>query len=184
MDIAIPVGFLILAVILLWFFINTKGRLVIKVCLTLLAGYYSLVTWRSLDSYEGWPTDEKMPEEFLLHWVVIKEPDKKTSDKGALFVWITSPEVKARNVLNFLGRQSTEEPRIYRLPYSLKMHEKLEKARGVLMKGKVVRGKKGGKDGQGQGGDGTRNGNGRGSSSTEQEYEFHELLPTKLPEKR
>lgn len=190
MDIAIPVGFLILATILLWFFINSKGRLSIKVGLTLLAGYYSLVTWHSLGSYKGWPSDDKMPEEFQLHWIVVKEPNKKTSDPGMIYVWLTTPDTESKNIFNFLGYKSSDmEPRIFKVPYSIKMHEQAEKARGMLMKGKVVRGKKSGKGGapgEGpikDGKQGSGNTGRNGSISQEQEYEFHELLPSKLPEK-
>jgi hypothetical protein len=193
MNIAIPIGFLILAVILLWFFINTKGKLGIKVILTLLAGYYSLVTWCSLGTYAGWATDQELPEQFIVHWVTVEEPNKKTNDPGAIYIWITSPDLGTSNMLNFLGyKPEKPEPRIYKLPYSISMHEKAEKIRGLLKKGKVVKGgKKKGKPGEGdaEGDEGKGQPNssggrpGRPSMSNKQDYEFYELLPSVLPDK-
>jgi len=192
MNIAIPIGFLILAVILLWFFINTKGKLAIKIVLTLLAGYYSLVTWSSLSTYAGWATDQEMPEEFIVHWVTIEEPNKRTHDPGAIYVWITSPDLGTNTMWNFLGyKPEKPEPRIYKLPYSTSMHEKAEKVRGLLKKGKVVKGSKRkgppGVPGEGEGAEGKgppgSSTKGRPSMSNQQEYEFHELLPSVLPEK-
>ena len=192
MSIAIPIGFLIIATILLWFFINTKGKLWIKIILTLVAGYYSLVTWCSLSSYAGWPTDTELPNEFVVHWMTVQEPNKKTQDPGAIYVWITSAELSDNTIWNFLGyKPGRPEPRIYKLPYSVSMHEKAEQVRGLLKKGKVVKGgkKKGGPGIGGEGGEGKDKANGdprqgQPSLSNQQEYEFHELLPSTLPDKR
>ena len=186
MGIAIPIGFLIMATILLWFFINTKGKLWVKVALTLVAGYYSLITWTSLDTYAGWATDAKMPDQFIVHWVMVEEPDKKTKDPGAIYLWITSPDLGANTMWNFLGyKPENPKPRIYRLPYSTDMHEKAEQIKKLLKKGKIVVGAKKG-IGEGDGGsENTTNESlkGRPSISNPQEYEFHELLPSVLPNK-
>jgi hypothetical protein len=191
MNISIPIGFLILAIILLWFFIKTKGKLGIKIALIFLAGYYSLVTWYSLDTYAGWATSQQLPDEFIVHWITIVEPDKKTKDPGNIYVWITSPNIHSNTMLNLLNyKPETYEPRIYKIPYSTSMHEKAEKVRGLLKKGKIVRGsKRKGLPGEGEPGDGKEGTglpgapSGRPSMSNIQDYEFHELLPSMLPDK-
>lgn len=192
MNIAIPIGFLILAIILLWFFIDVKGKFPVKVALILLTVYYSLVTWHSLGSYAGWPAAATPPEEFTLNWVVVREPNKTTKDAGAIYLWLTGDSNEPNTIFNiFKYKSSGHEPRAYELPYSTEMHEKAQKAKGLLMRGKVVRGKKGGKpglpgegdgDGSGKGGDSKGPGK-KGSLSNEQDYEFHELLPSVLPDK-
>lgn len=191
MNIAIPVGFLILATILLWFFIETKGRLAVKIALIIVSSYYCLVTWHSLGSYAGWPAVAHPPDEFILHWVIVNEPNKKTKDPGAIYLWLTSNEKESNTVFNIFRYKSDRlEPRAYAIPYSREMHERAQRARGLLMKGKVVRGTKKGKGAPAEGEGGNMDGKGPGSIggkrpslSNEQDFEFHELLPSVLPDK-
>lgn len=188
MNIALPIGFLILATILLWFFIYTKGKWGIKIALVLLGGFYSLVVMDSLSTYAGWATTEELPEEFRLHWIVVNEPNKKTGYKGQIYIWVGG----AKSQLSMFGYKSAQnEPRSYAVPYSLETHKKAAAALEGLKKGKIIIGKKGnGKGKPGLGGDGKDTGEGdprnRGERnfSDGQEFEFHELLPTIMPNKR
>jgi hypothetical protein len=185
MNIALPIGFLILATILLWFLIYTKGKWGIKVALIMLGGFYSLVVFDSLGTYAGWATSETLPDEFRVHWIVINEPNKKTGDKGNIYVWIGG----AKASLSVFGYKSAQaEPRSYSLPYSLEMHKKAAGALALLRKGKAVFGKKGkGKGGFGgeedDGKEGDPRNKGPRNFSRGQEFEFHELLPTIMPDK-
>lgn len=188
MGVAVPVAFLLLATLLLWFLIYTKGSIWLKVGLTLFSGYFSLVLWSSLATFAGWATDKSLPDEFMLQWAMIVEPDKKTKDPGAIYVWIMGAESDAKNPLNLLGYESEHaEPRAFKLPYSRPMHEALEEALQALKKGKSVKGQKNGKFG-GKGGQGDKegqaDGDGQNSSlSNQQDYVFHELLPPQPQQK-
>lgn len=175
-----PIGFLILAIIFLWFFIYTKGKWAIKVALILLGGFYSLVVFDSLGTYAGWATPEELPDEFQVHWIVVNEPNKKTGDKGSIYIWIGGAK-SSENVLGY--KSSVNEPRSYKIPYSLEAHKKAEAALTSLRKGKTVIGKKG-KGGKGRNdGDGEDKEGNTNSFSSGQEFEFHELLPSIMPDK-
>ena len=181
MNIAMPIGFLILAIIFLWFFIYTKGKWVIKVALILLGGFYSLVVFDSLGTYAGWATPEALPDEFQVYWIVVNEPNKKSGDKGQIYIWIGGAK-SSRNVFGHTA--GLNEPRSYKVPYSLEAHKKAEAAIAALKKGKTVVGKSGkGKKGRGDA-DGEKDGEGDAENfSVGQEFEFHELLPNAMPEK-
>ena len=80
----------------------------------------------------GWPTDDKLPPKFLLHWAVIQEPDVKLGDEGSIYVWarpISESEIEHKEwndyLLSFYDGKS--EPRAYRIPYSRELHEQTQK---------------------------------------------------------
>ena len=134
----------------------------------------------------------------IVHWVVVEEPDKKTKEKGAIYVWVTSLDNPKEDRSSsgwrnfFLSFSPTNEghPRAHVVPYSKAKHEESD---GVLTKikgGKIVIGERG-ETGEGEAeGEGTGDGEGGpqgpqggGSFSRSDGITFHELPPTKLPKK-
>ncbi|MEM3000582.1 MAG: hypothetical protein QXU32_00870 [Nitrososphaerales archaeon] len=190
MNVAIPVAFLLVTMLLLWFCIYAKGTIWIKTLAIVMCGYFSLVLWNSLGTYAGWPTTNEPPDEFILHWAIVVEPNKTENESGAIFIWITGVH-EHKNYLTFLGYSPLNmEPRAYKLPYSRQLHQAIDGAMQSLRKGRIVRGRKckhgnsdfdGGNDAGGKENNDERPGG--GSLSNEQEYQFHELLPTRLPQK-
>ena len=82
------------------------------------------------------------------------------------------------------------EPRAYRLPYTRELHEQAQQALSTLMGGGSIGGTSGGEGKQGEGsrkgeGDGAegQDGDGGGSLSRNGGIMFHDLPPTKLPDK-
>ena len=46
-----------------------------------------MVFWNATDSFLGWPANKyDMPEKSIIHWVVIKEPDKLNGNEGGIYV--------------------------------------------------------------------------------------------------
>ena len=84
-----------------------------------------------------------MPEKTLLHWVVIKEPNKLTGDKGGIYVLGESVYKEDRGVVNMFNYKIKGiKPRLFEFPYSRKLHEQLEKGvMAKLKKGQPVQGK-------------------------------------------
>lgn len=193
---AIPIAFIVLAAVLLWCLIGSKGKWWGKLILIIAVPAFGIAVWKSLDSYLGWSTPERLPNKFILIWAEVREPDKK--DPGAIYLWVQSYEpIDSKNPLDY--KPENQEPRTYKLPYSRKWHEQLEAAKALLKKGRGVvfemkgqgqgniegeEGKEGGDKGQEGRGDKSKEGkSGDSSLSQEQEYEFHELPPAKLPDK-
>jgi hypothetical protein len=128
-----------------------------------------------------------MPEKSLIHWVIIKEPNKLIRSEGRVYVLLESVDEPKYNLFaRFFGYQHEKiEPRLYGLKYTRQLHEQIEKGlMGRLRKGQPVSGRfiktKG--DGEGRNkGNGSEKGG--GSESQEQEWEFHELLPSEIHQK-
>lgn len=196
----IPIGFLIMVAILLWYNIATKGSWLIKLFLIIAVPIFGIAVWRSLDSYLGWPTPEQLPEKFILLWAEVREPNPKVGEPGKICLWTYSyKESKDGDSPGaFDYRPSVGEPRAYKLPYSRLLHQQAEQAKEMIKGGKIVvfqrkKGKgRGGGEGEGEGeeGEGTdqpgREGSGRrggrgGDSREEQEFQFYELPPPRLP---
>lgn len=128
---SIPLAFFILSALLLWLIIGVKGRWGVKAFVISLVLYSCLSIDFSLENLMGWPSDQSLPKEFHVHWVKIKEPNKKTSEKGYIYVWATDLN---RSISKqgwqgwkgyFISFQSYDptEPRAYRLDYSKDRHE-------------------------------------------------------------
>ncbi len=84
------------------------------------------VTYNSWPGILGWPTERDLPKQFYLHAVNIDEPSH-------IYLWGTDLE-------HGLGRTT---PRSYGLPYSTKLHNKVNKASRKLRKGLPVIGQVG-----------------------------------------
>ena len=128
-----------------------------------------------------------MPEKMVIHWVVIKEPNKFSDYDGRIFILAESAtEEESSALARFFGyRKEKIEPRLYGLKYERGLHEQLQGVKGKLKQGQPVAGKitKSGEQGKGKGGKGKADKKGGGSESQEQNWDFHELLPSDFHEK-
>jgi hypothetical protein len=120
----------------------------------------------------------------LVHWVVIKEPNKITGHKGAIYILLESlDEVNLSNITKFFGyRKDGVQPRQFQLQHTRELHEQMEKLRNKLKSGQPIVGKltKESKKGNGKKGEGETDKQGDGSESQKQEWQFHELLPSEI----
>ena len=190
-SIAIPLGFILMAGMLLWQLAHASGRWQTKLALTLLLAGFGFEVTNALDSYAGWPTGEEMPEDAQLLGAVIHEPSARVGDKGAIYVWVR-PLVPPQNGL-LQETPSPDEPRAFRLPYSREMHEEMEKAMQAIRAGQTIglhRGRRGGNPGQGsgqgngQGGQGQGNGLGVGMKNDDDEGLHVYALPASQPPRK
>ena len=196
---SISLAFFVLASLLLWFIIGSKGRWSVKALVIACVLYSCLSINLSLDNLFGWPSNQSMPEAFQVHWIKIKEPDKRTGEKGYIYVWATDlsgeqPETSGWKGLKgyFVSFDNYDptEPRAYRLDYSKEGHERAQGALSSLMGGGKVGGKNNGKDKGGEGkdkgkGSGKDKGKGKGDGSLSRSDDiiFHDLPPSRLPDK-
>ena len=75
--------------------------------IVLVTGLY-VAAWVGHNGLLGWPTSERMPEDFRLHWVTVTEPDKVTGADGSIFFWV--------RILDEAGLPHGD-PRAYRVPW-------------------------------------------------------------------
>lgn len=202
----IPLAFIIIAALTLWVVIGSRGWWWLKAIVVALAVLFSISLWQSLKTLEGWPTEEQLPAKFEIKWITVEEPNKKTGDKGSIYIWAKNLQPKIKKLENGLPilhkKGEKNEPRLHVLPYNRAMHKQAGNIQKQIAKGKPFygeikkgklkgqgNGKKGGKGGKGKGGkmkgqgkNSGRTGNGF-DLSNEQDPIFHELPPPVLPEK-
>ena len=188
MNIALPILLLALGGMTFWVLAESNIKWYLKTfCITAFC-LFTVIFWSTIHTFLGWPANEQdMPEKILIHWVIIKEPNKLLKLDGSIHILLESlDEVETNELSKFFGYRREElEPRLFRLSYSRGLHEQLEKMKGKLMSGRPVLGKltKDGGDGLSKKGEGNSGEKGGGSESQEQEWHFHELLPSDIHRK-
>ena len=189
MNIALPILLLVFGGLTFWVLTESSLKWYIKTACISTFCLFTIVFWSSIHSFLGWAAlEDDIPEKVLIHWVIIKEPNKFTKFNGRIYVLAESVGGADSNFLaRFFGyRKEKIEPRLYGLKYSRGLHEELEKGviprlkRGQPVAGKLSKDKAGeGIKGKGK----LTKGKGGGSESQEQEWQFHELLPSEIHKK-
>ena len=195
----IPLVFFSLFILVLWFIIGAKGHWALKAIVIAMTLHFCISIGLSLEGFAGWPSADGLPDKFMVHWIVVEEPDKRTKTGGAIYVWATDLGVQQeeskpstwRRLFLKLSPSNEGQPRAYVMPYSKGKHEESDGVLTQIRGGKVVggeRGESGGEPGDGEEGNGagdgqTEGGEGDGSFSHSDGITFHELPPTKLPKK-
>ena len=188
MNIALPILLLVFGGLTFWILNESSLKWYIRAACISAFCVFTIIFWSSIYSFLGWAANEDdMPEKVLIHWVIIKEPNKFMQFDGKIYVLLESVEEPETNrLLTFFGyKKDKAEPRLYGLGYSRELHEQLEKeVMPKLRKGQPVVGKLTKKSGEGKKvGEGKKNEKGDGSESQEQEWRFHKLLPSEIHQK-
>ena len=123
----IPIGFVLLGGLLLWFVIGSRGRWWLKLPTIALTCLFTFAVWSALDSFSGWPTAQNPPANALLVASTVDEP-------RAIYVWLVPSD--ASGLLRYRPDQS--EPRAYRLPYSRQLHEQVDRGTALAKQGRPV----------------------------------------------
>ena len=186
MNIALPILLLVFGGLTFWLLTDSSLKWYFKTACISAFCVFTVIFWSSISSFLGWPASEDdIPKKILIHWVIIKEPNKLTKSEGAIYILLESAEEDEANpLLKFFGYNKNKiEPRLYGLAYDRDLHEQLEK--GVipkLRKGQPVVGKLSKeKNGIGKGKNKEKSeSKGGGSESQNQKWHFHELLPSDI----
>ncbi len=109
-------GFVFVVVLLLALNLRTPFHWSIKSGVILLALIFYMVTLYSLPGFYGWPTNEPLPQKFLLVGMDVREP-RNESESGVIYMWVVSLQEK------------DSKPRAYELPYSPELHSRLTAAK-------------------------------------------------------
>jgi hypothetical protein len=123
----IAVGFVLLAGLLLWFVIGSRGRWWVKLPAIVVTCAFTFAVWNALGSFSGWPTDQSPPARALLLSSAVDEPK-------AIYVWLMAPTEPG--LLAY--RPTKAEPRAYRLPYSRELHQQIDRASALAKQGQPV----------------------------------------------
>ena len=186
MNIALPILLLVFGGLTFWVLTESALKWYFKTACISVFCLFTIIFWSSIGSFLGWPALESdMPEKVVIHWVVIKEPNKYTKFNGRIYVLLESTKEEGSNLFaRFFGyRKDKIEPRLYGLKYTRELHEQIEKRimprlkKGQPVSGRLTKGQnKNGKNGN----KGDSKSKGEGSESQEQDWHFHELLPSEI----
>ena len=127
----LAVGYALLAALLLNIWISTPWRTSVKLSLIAIVGLFYVGSFLGIRDIKGWATEAQMPKSFRLVWAKTEEPDKRTGTRGQIYLWVQT--------LDDAGIIDSE-PRAYKLPYSLKLAEKIQSAVNKTMSGVEVDG--------------------------------------------
>lgn len=114
-------AYVIVAVLLLSLNLYSNWHWIVKAGTSTLVVFFFVVTYHSYSAILGWPTTREVPKQFYLHAIQVVEPEH-------IYLWGTDLD-------RGTGRTV---PRAYGLPYTAKLHDKVNKASRKLRKGLPV----------------------------------------------
>ena len=126
MTVTLPILLLIFGGLTFWVLNESKLKWYFKsACITTFC-VFTVVFWSSIHTFLGWPAlEQDVPDKVLLHWAIIKEPNKLTESKGRIYLLIESGKYSAPDPLaKFFGyKKENVEPRLYGIKYNIKEDE-------------------------------------------------------------
>jgi hypothetical protein len=128
---AISAAYVVICVLLLTFGLSSRFAWWVKASVIVVTSLFFVEMFFATKGLLGWPRAGQLPARFQLLWVRVVEPDLKSSNPGAIYLWIE--EVDENNVPDGV-------PRSYRLPYSRPLADRTAKARDEIMSGKPQQG--------------------------------------------
>jgi hypothetical protein len=123
---AVSAAYVVMGVLLLSVGLTARIIWWVKAGAIVLTSFFFVEVFFASKGLLGWPATGALPPKFQLLWSRVVEPDLKLGNPGAIYLWVE--EVDENNVPSGL-------PRSYRLPYSLKLAERTNKARDEIMAG-------------------------------------------------
>ena len=128
---AIAAAYVALGVLLLTLGLASRFAWWVKAVAIVVTSVFFVEAFFATKDLLGWPRTGQLPARFQLLWVRVVEPDLKTSNPGAIYLWIEA--VDENNVPDGV-------PRSYRLAYSRPLADRAVKAREQIMSGKPQQG--------------------------------------------
>ncbi|MBX2824102.1 MAG: hypothetical protein KTR33_05185 [Gammaproteobacteria bacterium] len=117
----LTVAYIMLCALLLSLNLFSSWNWFVKVAANALVIFFFAVTYHSWPGILGWPTARDLPQSFYLHAVNVDEPH-------SIYLW-------GADLDHGLGRTV---PRAYSVPYSARLHDRVDKATRKLRKGLPV----------------------------------------------
>src|SRR5437763_17059150 len=105
---AISAAYVVLGVLLLAGGLTSPFAWWVKAAAIAITSVFFVEAFFPTKSLLGWPGSGRLPARFQLLWTRVVEPDPKSANAGAIFLWVE--EVDDNNV-------PSGTPRSYRLPY-------------------------------------------------------------------
>ena len=124
---AMGLSYALLGLVLLVLLVFARLDWRLKAGLIVLTSAFYIVDYQGARSLLGWASPEALPSSFKLLGARIVEPHSLAGDNGAIFLWVE--EIDAQNY-------PSGDPRLFRLPYDVKLAERTEAAVRASAEGK------------------------------------------------
>jgi len=124
--IAISAAYVVMGLLLLSVGLTAPFRWWVKASAIVVVSGFFIEVFFATKGLLGWPGMGRLPHRFQLLWTRVVEPDPKTHDAGAVFLWVE--EVDDNDV-------PSGTPRSYRLAYTKPLAQRSLKARDEIMAG-------------------------------------------------
>ena len=128
---AIAAAYVVLGVLLLTLGLSSRLAWWVKAAAIVVTSVFFVEAFFAIKNLLGWPRTGQLPPRFQLLWARVVDPDLKSGNPGAIYLWIEA--VDDNNVPDAV-------PRSYRLPYSRPLADRSAKARDEIMSGKPQQG--------------------------------------------
>jgi hypothetical protein len=128
---AISAAYVVIGMLLLAVGLASSFSWWVKAAAIVLTSVFFIEAFFATKDLLGWPRTGQLPPRFQLLWARVVEPDVKSGNAGAIYLWIEA--VDENNVPDGV-------PRSYRLPYSRPLADRSAKARDEIMSGKPQQG--------------------------------------------
>ena len=128
---AISAAYVVIGALLLTVALASRVAWWVKAAAIVVTSAFFVEAFFATKDLLGWPRTGALPGRFQLLWARVVEPDSKSGDRGAIYLWIE--EIDDNNVPDGV-------PRSYRLPYSRPLADQSARARDEIMKGKPQQG--------------------------------------------
>jgi len=87
MNIALPILLLVFGGLSFWVLNESSVKWYIKTACISAFCLFTIIFWSSIHSFLGWAAlEDDMPDKVVIHWVIIKEPNKLTRFNGRIYV--------------------------------------------------------------------------------------------------
>lgn len=129
------IALVVLAGLLLWFIIGSRGKWWVKLPLIVIVPAFMFLVWASLSSFTGWPSTNTPPNlsQYIYGYTI--EPNKVEHIKGGVYVWLI-PQKNQKGIFDYKPTQG--EPRAYVLSYTPKLEQQISAANKAVTHGKTV----------------------------------------------
>ena len=137
--VAISFAYVAIGVLLLSLGLASRLAWWIKATAIVVTSTFFIVVFFATNGLLGWPGRGPLPARFQLLWTRVVEPDVRSGDAGAVYLWVEATD--DNNVPSGV-------PKSYRLPYSRPLADRSLKAQDEIMAGHPQQGLAGDLDGQ------------------------------------
>jgi hypothetical protein len=185
----IILAFLFISMFLLWYVIGTKGAWWVKAFLIVFTLHFGVSLGVSMEGLLGWPSAQRLPDKFELHWALVEEPNSSLDRSGKIYLWVTDLEQDEagegdwRRFFADFSAYRGRLPRAYKIPYTRAFHVNVDAAMSKIAAGIPVAGEPPPEGEEGVIGEDSGYGDRNISGNSSDELKFYDLPRSKLPEK-